>query len=66
MITRVFNSHDTGLYSTWRTEDSGIVCLVIPEIGEVRMTLAKAEDVSDSLARQAEYGRRAAEAVTKT
>lgn len=60
MITRVFDSHDTDLYSTWHREDGGVVCLVVPELGEIRMSLAKAEDISESLGRQAEYGRWAA------
>lgn len=60
MITKVFGIHNTSLYSAWHRENGGIVSLVIPEVGEVRMTLAKAEEISESLARQAEYGRWAA------
>lgn len=60
MITKVFNSHDINLYTTWHYEDGGVVCLVIPGVGEVRMTLAKAEDIAASLTYQAEYGRQAA------
>lgn len=59
MITQVFCSHDTDLYSTWHFEDGGTVSLVVPGVGEIRMSLAKAEDISASLQRQAEYGRRA-------
>lgn len=61
MITPVFNDHDTNFYSTWRSENSGIVCLIVPGVGEVRMSLSKAEEIADSLKRQAEYGRWAAE-----
>lgn len=63
MITRVFDSHDTELYSTWHVEDGGVVCLVIPDVGELRMSLAKAEDISKSLALHAEYGRQAAKVI---
>lgn len=59
MITKVFGFQDTDLYSTWRYEDGGIVCLVVPDVGEIRMSLAKAEEIAASLARQAEYGREA-------
>jgi hypothetical protein len=57
MITDVFSTEDTALYSTWRLENGGIVCLIIPGVGEIRMTLGKAEEISRDLARQAEYGR---------
>lgn len=60
-LGRVFDSHDTELRSKWQLDDSGIVTLVIPELGEIRMSLAKAEDLSASIARQAEYGRLVAE-----
>lgn len=60
MITEVFTSQDTGLYSTWHAEDSGIVSIVVPNVGEIRMSLAKAEDLAQSIERQAEYGRMAA------
>lgn len=56
-ITDVFGKEDTSLYSTWRYEDGGIVSLIVPDVGEIRMTLEKAEEISDGLARQAEYGR---------
>lgn len=57
MITEVFQSHDTELYSTWHSEDGGVVCLVVPDVGEIRMSIAKAEDIAESIARQAEYAR---------
>ena len=57
MLSRIFNSHDMDLYSELHSENSGIVTIVIPEIGKVQMSLAKAEDLSQSIARQAEYGR---------
>lgn len=60
MLSRVFDKEDTALYSTWQKEEGGIVILFVPGIGEVRMTLAKAEEVSADLARHAEYGRWAA------
>lgn len=65
MITRVFGHNDTNLYSTWHSEDGGIVCLVVPDVGEVRMSLAKAEEIAASIARQAEYGRFAAISLSK-
>lgn len=52
----VFSSEDTAFYTSWQS-DKGIVVLHIPGIGEIRMTLAKAEEISASIARQAEYGR---------
>jgi hypothetical protein len=61
MITKVFDSHDTELYSTWHIEDGGIVSLVVPDVGEIRMSLAKAEEISASLAYHAKYGREAAQ-----
>lgn len=57
MITDVFDKEDTSLYVTWRYEAGGIVSLLVPSVGEIRMTLAKAEEISADLARQAEYGR---------
>lgn len=60
MITDVFSTEDTSLYSTWHKEDGGIVSLLVPGVGEIRMTLAKAEDIGNSILRQAEYGRWAA------
>lgn len=57
MLSRVFTKEDTSLYSTWQPEEGGIVILFVPGIGEVRMTLDKAEEISQDLARQAEYGR---------
>lgn len=56
-LSRVFDREDTTLYSTWQPEEGGIVILFVPGIGEIRMTLAKAEEVSADLARNAEYGR---------
>ncbi len=60
MISDVFDRTDTALYTTWSRENGGIVSLLIPGVGEIRMTLAKAEEISADLARQAEYGRWAA------
>lgn len=60
MLSDVFSTEDTSLYTTWHRENGGIVSLLIPGIGEIRMTLAKAEDIGHSLLRQAEYGRWAA------
>jgi hypothetical protein len=60
MITKVFDSHDTELYSTWHFEEGGIISLVVPDVGEIRMTLAKAEELVASLSRNAQYGRNAA------
>lgn len=60
MITKIFETQDTDFYSRWHLEDGGIVCLVVPNVGEIRMSLAKAEDIAESIARQAEYGRWAA------
>lgn len=57
MITSVFDKHDTNLYATWHMEDGGVVCVVIPDVGELRMTLAKAEELSADIAAKAEYGR---------
>ncbi len=59
MLSRVFDHHDTTLYAS-REDDRGIVTLFIPEMGELRMSLAKAEDIAADIARQAEYGRWAA------
>lgn len=59
-LDRVFNSHDTDLH-TKGEPNSGVVTLVIPGVGELRMSLAKAEDIAASMERQAEYGRKAAE-----
>lgn len=58
MPSQIFTMDDTGLYASWEdNNDAAYVCLFIPGIGQVKMTLAKAEEVSDSIARQAEYGR---------
>lgn len=59
MITPVFGTKDTELYSTWHLEDGGIVSLVVPDVGEIRMTLAKAEEIAKSIEVQASYGREA-------
>ena len=56
-LSRLFTTEDTTLYPSWQKEEGGIVILFIPGIGEVRMTLDKADEVSEDLARQAEYGR---------
>ena len=53
----VFDIEDTALYTSWQQENGGIVVIHIPGVGELKMTLAKAEEVSRDLARQAEYGR---------
>lgn len=60
MAYRVFDSHDTDLYSTWHLENGGIVEIIIPDQESLKMSLAKAEDMAASIARQAEYGRWAA------
>lgn len=57
MPDQVFGREDTALYATWHRESGGIVSLVVPGIGEVKMTLAKAEEISADIARQVEYGR---------
>jgi hypothetical protein len=56
-IENVFSTEDTALYTSWDREHGGIVVLHIPGVGEIRMTLAKAEEISADLAREAEYGR---------
>jgi hypothetical protein len=61
MITRIFDSHDTGLHSTWHLDNGGIVSLIVPDVGEIRMSLAKAEDLAISIARHVMYGRAANE-----
>jgi hypothetical protein len=58
--TQVFSREDEAMYATWHREDGGIVCLYVPGVAAVKMTLAKAEEISAELARQAEYGRWAA------
>lgn len=60
MDDNVFSKDDTTLYTSWEPRDGGIVIIHIPGVGEIRMTLAKAEEISADLARQAEYGRWAA------
>lgn len=57
MLSRVFTTEDTTLYSSWSRDEGGLVTLFIPGMGELRMTFAKAEEVSAAIARQAEYGR---------
>lgn len=57
MLSQIFTIEDTALYTTWHLEDGGIVSILVPGIGEIRMTLEKAEELSKDLARQAEYGR---------
>src|SRR5262249_42983275 len=60
VTTRVFDRQDTNFYSSWNTEEtSGIVKLIIPELGIVQMTVAKAEEVSAQLAMHADHARRA-------
>lgn len=56
---RLFTTKDTALYSSCR-RDQGIVVLHIPGVGDLPMSLAKAEEISADLARQAAYGREAA------
>lgn len=56
----IFNKDDTTLYTSWEPRNGGIVIIHIPGVGEIRMTLAKAEEISADLARQAEYARWAA------
>lgn len=59
MITKVFDRSDNELYTTWHMEDGGVVCLVVPGVGEVRMTAAKAEEISGTMKMHAEYTRMA-------
>ena len=54
---RIFDREDTALYTSWQSENGGTVSLFVPGVGEIKMTLAKAEEISRDLARQAEYGR---------
>ncbi len=58
--SQVFTTDDTSLYATWHKEDGGVVCLYVPGVGAVRMSLAKAEELGADISRQAEYGRWAA------
>ena len=57
MPDHIFDIEDTSLYTSWTPENDGIVIIYIPGIGTVKMTPAKAEEMSRDLARQAEYGR---------
>jgi hypothetical protein len=63
-LTKIFDREDTHLYSTWHLEAGGIVELLIPmddgDVLGVRMTLAKAEEISNSIMQHAQYGRWAA------
>jgi hypothetical protein len=60
-LTKIFDREDTHLYSTWHVEAGGIVELLIPmddgDVLGVRMTLAKAEEISNSIMQHAQYGR---------
>lgn len=57
MSDQTFSTEDTALYTSWQRENGGVVIMHIPGIGELKMTLGKAEEISRDLARQAEYGR---------
>ena len=57
MLSQVFTKDDHTLYTTWSKEEGGIIILVVPGVGEIRMTLEKATEISDDMARQAEYAR---------
>lgn len=57
MLSRVFTTDDTTIYATWQKEEGGIVVLFVPGIGEIRMTLDKADEIADEIKRQSEYGR---------
>ena len=57
MADDIFDKFDTSLYTSWKPEHGGVVVVHIPGIGELKMTLAKAEEISADIARQAEYGR---------
>lgn len=53
-----FSTDDTALYTSWRPEtEDGVIVMHIPGVGELKMTLPKAKEISRDLARQAEYGR---------
>jgi hypothetical protein len=54
---KIFSRDDTSLYTSWEEEDGGIVVLHIPGVCEIKMTLAKAHEISQDLARQTDYGR---------
>ena len=57
MANDIFDKFDTSLYTSWKPEHGGVVIVHIPGVGELKMTLAKAEEISADLARQAAYGR---------
>ena len=57
MLSRVFTTDDTTVYSTWHLEEGGIVSLLIPEMGEMRMSYDMAEKIGKDLIEKAEYGR---------
>jgi hypothetical protein len=57
MSNNIFTTEDTALYAIWKPENGGVVVLFIPGVGELQMTFAKAEDLAQDIARQAEYGR---------
>jgi hypothetical protein len=57
MITQIFTAKDTEFYATWHYEEGGIVSLVVPNVGEIRMTAAKAEEIAANLTSHAEYVR---------
>lgn len=52
-MDRVYDSSNRELYSTWHYEDGGIVEIVLPSDhkGSIRMSLAKAEDLAASIAK---------------
>lgn len=53
---KTFSIEDTALYTSWEPGDD-IIVLHIPGIGDLKMTLAKANEISADIARQVEYGR---------
>lgn len=61
MITPVFERNDGDLYTTWHSDavDGFHVSIVVPDVGEIRMTPAKAENLAEGLKRHAAYVREA-------
>lgn len=57
MLSRVFTTDDTTLYSTWCREEGGIVILFVPGVGEVRMSYDKAAEIAEDLKDKVNYGR---------
>jgi len=53
----IFTIADTSLYASWEPHEGGIAVLHIPGVGVINMSLEKAEEISEDLARQVQYGR---------